>query len=101
MMVQKNGGSYYTNEMLEEAERAIKQETEWILIENPDIDPNDARKKAEEDNEFVRKALIGGAAVGAAVVSVAGPVGAVAGAGLGLAVGAIAEALKKDGCVIL
>ncbi|MEQ2160011.1 hypothetical protein GOODEAATRI_029167 [Goodea atripinnis] len=120
MMVQKNGGSYYTNEMLEEAERAIQQETERLLIENPDIDPNDARKKAEEDNEFARNAVLGGLAVGGAagvglgvlagcaagaeiglaVGAVAGPLGIAVGAGLGLLVGAIAAAVKNDACVI-
>uniref|UniRef100_A0A1A8IS86 AIG1-type G domain-containing protein n=1 Tax=Nothobranchius kuhntae TaxID=321403 RepID=A0A1A8IS86_NOTKU len=119
-MVQKNGGSYYTNEMLQEAEKAIKKETERILKNNPGTNPSDARKKAEEDNDFIRSAVkygavIGGTAgvafgvgagvaagakVGATVGAVAGPAGALIGAGVGLAVGAIAVAVKKDACVI-
>uniref|UniRef100_A0A1A8EXB9 AIG1-type G domain-containing protein n=1 Tax=Nothobranchius korthausae TaxID=1143690 RepID=A0A1A8EXB9_9TELE len=119
-MVQKNGGSYYTNEMLQEAEKAIQKETERIQKNNPGTDPKDARKQAEEDNDFIRSAVkygavVGGTAgvalgvgagvaagakVGATVGAVAGPVGALVGAGVGLAVGAIAVAVKKDACVI-
>uniref|UniRef100_A0A3Q2PS51 GTPase IMAP family member 8 n=1 Tax=Fundulus heteroclitus TaxID=8078 RepID=A0A3Q2PS51_FUNHE len=62
MMVQKNGGSDYTNEMLQEAERAIKEETEQIQKENPGTNPDDARKKAEDF--FVRSFTEAGAATG-------------------------------------
>lgn len=95
LMVQKNGGSFYTNDMLQEAEKAIREETEQIQRDNPGIDPNDARRKAEEDNEFIRKSVTVGAALGAVV----GPVGAAVGAGLGLAVGAIVAAVRNDACV--
>ncbi|XP_027886148.1 GTPase IMAP family member 4-like isoform X1 [Xiphophorus couchianus] len=119
-MVQRHGGSYYTNEMLQEAERAIKKATKEIQDKNPGTDPNDARKEAEEDNEFIKNSVkvgaviggVGGVAAGvgvgiaagvktgAVVGSFAGPVGAAIGAGVGLAVGGIVAAVKKDACVI-
>uniref|UniRef100_A0A3Q2DNV9 AIG1-type G domain-containing protein n=1 Tax=Cyprinodon variegatus TaxID=28743 RepID=A0A3Q2DNV9_CYPVA len=64
-MVQKNGGSFYTNDMLQKAEEAIRAETEIIQRSNPGTDPNKARRKAEEDNQFVWDAVKLGAAVGA------------------------------------
>uniref|UniRef100_A0A3B5B3U6 AIG1-type G domain-containing protein n=1 Tax=Stegastes partitus TaxID=144197 RepID=A0A3B5B3U6_9TELE len=36
-LVQKNGGRCYTNAMLEEAEKAIREKQEQLLKENPDI----------------------------------------------------------------
>uniref|UniRef100_A0A3B5AV04 AIG1-type G domain-containing protein n=1 Tax=Stegastes partitus TaxID=144197 RepID=A0A3B5AV04_9TELE len=38
-LVQKNGGRCYTNAMLEEAEKAIREKQEQLLKENPDIKP--------------------------------------------------------------
>uniref|UniRef100_A0A3Q2PQS8 GTPase IMAP family member 7-like n=1 Tax=Fundulus heteroclitus TaxID=8078 RepID=A0A3Q2PQS8_FUNHE len=99
-LVQKNGGSYYTNEMLQEAERAIKEETELIMKENPDINPDDARKRAEEDNEFIRYLMMAGAAIGSSAVAAVGPVGAAIGFFLGMTVGAIVGTVKKYACVI-
>uniref|UniRef100_A0A3B4Y4U5 AIG1-type G domain-containing protein n=1 Tax=Seriola lalandi dorsalis TaxID=1841481 RepID=A0A3B4Y4U5_SERLL len=58
-MVQRNGGSYYTNKMFQEAERAIKEEMERLQKENPDMEPDEARRRAEEDNPFTRAVLQG------------------------------------------
>ncbi|XP_023252307.1 GTPase IMAP family member 4-like isoform X1 [Seriola lalandi dorsalis] len=120
IMVQRNGGNCYTNEMFEEAERAIREEMERLKRENQDIAQEEARRKAEEDNSFI-KAVLMGAAVGAGVgagagavvggpvaglvggvggASVGGPVGAGAGAAVGGAVGAAAVAVKKRACII-
>ncbi|XP_023198247.1 GTPase IMAP family member 4-like isoform X1 [Xiphophorus maculatus] len=121
-MAQTHGGSYYTNEMLQEAERAIKKATKEIQDKNPGTDPNDARRKAEEDNEFISKSVnvgaviggVGGVAVGAGIAagtktgavvgSFAGLAGAAVGAGVGacvgLAVAGIVAAVEKDACVI-
>ncbi|XP_056253851.1 uncharacterized protein LOC130182739 [Seriola aureovittata] len=102
-MVQKNGGSYYTNETLQEAERAIKEEMERLQEENPGLEPGEARRRAEKDNGFILAVLqgacagvkfgasVGGALaaeIGAAVGLVGGPVGALVGAAVGAAVGA-------------
>ncbi|XP_008410108.1 GTPase IMAP family member 4-like [Poecilia reticulata] len=120
-MVQQNekiGGNFYTNEMFEEAQRAKEQEEEQLLRENPDINPQDARKQAESDNSFIRAALkaAGGAATGA-VAGVAtglvlkttaagafvgggkgGAVGAAVGGSVGAMVGA-ALAVKEMACI--
>ncbi|KAG7215442.1 hypothetical protein INR49_022493, partial [Caranx melampygus] len=103
-MVRENGGSYYTNEMFEENERAIKEEMERLQRENPEMTREEARKRAEKDNWFMNKLLaaitVGGAAggqlgplvaaavaaeAGAVVGLVAGPVGAAVGAGIAVA----------------
>ncbi|XP_043981896.1 GTPase IMAP family member 9-like isoform X1 [Gambusia affinis] len=83
-MVQRNGGSFYNNEMFEEAERANQEEMNRLLRENPDMNPKDARRQAERDNSYIR-AVLGGAAAGAAAGGVIGTV----------------VAMKKNGvCVI-
>uniref|UniRef100_A0A4W6E5S2 AIG1-type G domain-containing protein n=1 Tax=Lates calcarifer TaxID=8187 RepID=A0A4W6E5S2_LATCA len=58
-MVQRNGGEYYTNEMFEQAEKAILEEMERLQKENPEMEPQEARKMAEEDNAFTRAVLQG------------------------------------------
>lgn len=96
-LVQRNGGSYYSNEMFEEAERAIRDEMERLLQENPGMYRSVARKRAEEENKFtlyVRR----GAAIGAAMGFVAGPVGSALGASLGAAIGATVGAIQRANC---
>uniref|UniRef100_A0A3Q2V4K2 GTPase IMAP family member 4-like n=1 Tax=Haplochromis burtoni TaxID=8153 RepID=A0A3Q2V4K2_HAPBU len=108
-MVQRNGESYYTNEMFRQAERAIREEMKQLLTENPEMQLIEARKRAERNNWFTRGilAVIGAAAgagievgVGAAFGSVAGPVGAAAGAAVGLLVGSAAVVMKRHLCKI-
>ncbi|XP_022625112.1 GTPase IMAP family member 7-like [Seriola dumerili] len=119
-MVQRNGGNYYTNETLQEAERAIKEEMRCLKKKYPDLTFKEARRRAEKHNKFIQGMLAGalgvlgaaggaaagvavevavGAEVGAAVGLVGGPVGAAVGAAVGVALGAavigIAAAVKK------
>ncbi|XP_069030921.1 GTPase IMAP family member 8-like [Embiotoca jacksoni] len=51
-MVQRNEGRYFTNEMFEEAKKAISEEMERLQKENPDLDDEEARRRAEENNPF-------------------------------------------------
>ncbi|XP_069573148.1 GTPase IMAP family member 8-like [Brachyistius frenatus] len=51
-MVQRNEGRYFTNEMFEEAKKAIREEMERLQKENPDLDDEEARRRAEENNPF-------------------------------------------------
>ncbi|XP_026037090.1 GTPase IMAP family member 7-like isoform X1 [Astatotilapia calliptera] len=88
-MVQRNGGSCYSKEMFEEAEKAIKAEMDRLLEENPEMSEEEARRRAERENEFNRACLIG-----ASVGSILGPLGAALGAGLAAAVVAL-----KNKCV--
>uniref|UniRef100_A0A3B4VD52 AIG1-type G domain-containing protein n=1 Tax=Seriola dumerili TaxID=41447 RepID=A0A3B4VD52_SERDU len=53
IIVQINGGSCYTNEMFQAAERAIREEMEHLKRENPDIACAKTRRQAEEDNSPV------------------------------------------------
>nr|XP_024659625.1 GTPase IMAP family member 7-like [Maylandia zebra] len=86
-MVQRNGGSSYSKEMFEEAEKAIKAEMDRLLEENPEMSEEAARRRAERENEFIRACL-----KGAIIGSILGP----AGAALGAAVAAVA---LKHKCV--
>uniref|UniRef100_A0A3Q0RLF3 AIG1-type G domain-containing protein n=1 Tax=Amphilophus citrinellus TaxID=61819 RepID=A0A3Q0RLF3_AMPCI len=69
-MVQRNGGSCYTNEMFIEAERAMnKAEADLrIVLENRVMTDKEARAKAERRNGFIQEnkvPVIVGAAAGA------------------------------------
>uniref|UniRef100_A0A096LZK8 AIG1-type G domain-containing protein n=1 Tax=Poecilia formosa TaxID=48698 RepID=A0A096LZK8_POEFO len=95
-MVQQNGGSYYTNKMFEEAQRAVQEEMERLSRGNPTITHKEAKKKAEEGNSFINGFLVGagvgiaaGAAAGAAIGTIGGPLGAAFGAVIGIAVGGL------------
>lgn len=97
IMVELNGGSYYTDQMFEEAQRAIRKEMRRLQTENPKMDVKEARGQAEGDNSFIRTALaaavsIALAAVEAAAAIVEGPAAA--------AVSAAAKALQDDACKI-
>ncbi|XP_072231256.1 GTPase IMAP family member 9-like [Leuresthes tenuis] len=115
-MVERNGGSYFTNEMLQQAERAIKEEAEQLMNKSPDMTPTEARRKAEEKNELLKTALAIGGGVGGGLGVAAGlATGAAAGAAAGLATGAVAgplgaavglligiiASLFDNGCVIM
>uniref|UniRef100_A0A3B5MDT5 AIG1-type G domain-containing protein n=1 Tax=Xiphophorus couchianus TaxID=32473 RepID=A0A3B5MDT5_9TELE len=65
-MVKRNGGRCYTNEMFREPERAKQEEIKRLLRENPDMNPEDARRQAETDNLFIRSVLEATAAGGLA-----------------------------------
>ncbi|XP_069030914.1 GTPase IMAP family member 7-like [Embiotoca jacksoni] len=112
-MVQRNGGKHYTNKMFVEAEKAIREEKKRLLKENPDMDDKEARRKAEEENQFtvaLRSTAIvlsvagagagAGALYGAEVGSVGGPAGAAVGAAVGTVVGCIAALVNEKVCVI-
>ncbi|KAM9332773.1 GTPase IMAP family member 7-like [Pholidichthys leucotaenia] len=95
-MVGKNGGQYYKHELFTEANKAIREEMGRLDEENPHMD-KEVRKKAENNNSFIRKlaAVIsataaGGAAAGAAAGVFLGPVVAAVGGGVGPVVGDIA-----------
>uniref|UniRef100_A0A3Q0QZ61 AIG1-type G domain-containing protein n=1 Tax=Amphilophus citrinellus TaxID=61819 RepID=A0A3Q0QZ61_AMPCI len=62
-MVQRNGESYYTNDMLQEAERAIREEMERLQRENPEMAEEEARRQAERSNEYLRACAIGASVV--------------------------------------
>ncbi|XP_032408379.1 GTPase IMAP family member 9-like [Xiphophorus hellerii] len=70
-MGEKNGGKrkYYTNQMLQAAEKAIKEEMEKQQKENPNMSSDEARRKAEKVNAFIHGVLaaVGVVAVGAVV----------------------------------
>uniref|UniRef100_A0A3B4H5Q4 GTPase IMAP family member 4-like n=1 Tax=Pundamilia nyererei TaxID=303518 RepID=A0A3B4H5Q4_9CICH len=107
-MIQLNGGGFYTNEMFQEAERAIKQKIKELLEKYPDMNLEEARRKAEEDNSFIQAVLkgvvigataggLGLAAAGAAAAGVAAA-GAAAGAAVGVGVGAAFGAAVAAAC---
>ncbi|XP_058872078.1 uncharacterized protein LOC117432675 [Acipenser ruthenus] len=100
-MVKENGGGCYTTEMYKKAEAAIEEEKKRIMKESPGCSEEDARKKAEGSNAFI-KTLIGagigagtGAVLGARIGAFGGPIGA----GIGAAGGGIV-AVVNDKCSI-
>ncbi|KAI3372996.1 hypothetical protein L3Q82_023435 [Scortum barcoo] len=54
-MVKENGGSCYTNEMLQEAERAIQKEMEKILKEKEEEMKREREKKKGEKNNLKKR----------------------------------------------
>ncbi|XP_076738248.1 GTPase IMAP family member 9-like [Maylandia zebra] len=109
VMVEDNGGSYYTNEIFKEAYQAIVDEIKQIVRENLSITPAEARKVAEKNNRFSRLFLatgvsisgVGyGAATGALIGSAVGPVGTAVGAVVGALVGGAAVVVKMGACKI-
>uniref|UniRef100_A0A4W5PPH8 AIG1-type G domain-containing protein n=1 Tax=Hucho hucho TaxID=62062 RepID=A0A4W5PPH8_9TELE len=110
-MVKMNGGSHYTTEMFQEAERAIEEEKKRLLKENEkqrlrEMEELKAKFQGErlrEEEEKLRKNqerearkkaentyhLRLGAGIGAAVGVVGGPVGMAIGAAVGAGVAAI------------
>ncbi|XP_069030928.1 GTPase IMAP family member 8-like [Embiotoca jacksoni] len=112
-MVQRNGGRYFTNKMFQQVEETITLETVKLQQLNPYMSDAEARRKAEEENQFtvalrstaivLRVAGAGagaGALLGAEVGSVGGPVGAAVGAAVGTVVGGIAALVSEKVCVI-
>ncbi|XP_069030915.1 GTPase IMAP family member 7-like [Embiotoca jacksoni] len=109
LMVQRNGGRYFTNEMFQQVEEAIKLETVQVQQLNPYMSDAEARRKAEEENQFnvaLRSTAIvlsvagAGALLGAEVGSVGGPAGAAVGAAVGTVVGGITALVSEKVCVI-
>uniref|UniRef100_A0A3B4H9Y2 AIG1-type G domain-containing protein n=1 Tax=Pundamilia nyererei TaxID=303518 RepID=A0A3B4H9Y2_9CICH len=71
-MVQKNRErSYYTDQMFEEAQRAIRKEMRRLQTENPKMDVKEARGQAEGDNSFIRTALAAAVSIALAAVEAA------------------------------
>ncbi|XP_030610069.1 exocyst complex component 6B-like [Archocentrus centrarchus] len=117
-MIEKNGGSCYTDDMFEKAEATIKKEMERLQKENVMTD-KEARAKAERRNGFIQESkvpvIVGAAAgagagvgvgigievaVGAAIGVIGGPVGAAVGAGVGIGVGLAVEALEWSASLV-
>ncbi|XP_020796199.1 GTPase IMAP family member 9-like [Boleophthalmus pectinirostris] len=119
-MVTSNGGSYYTNEMFQEAERAVQESMEKLLKDSDERKRKDeealkvnlkgqelqmklkeledeykmqAREKAEKKNKYIFPGLVLTAAeVGLAVGAGAGSVCGPLGIGLGAVVGGLVGA---------
>lgn len=51
-MVQRNGGSYYTSEMLQEAEKAISEETQHLQRGNPSLTYKEEKRQALRNPYF-------------------------------------------------
>uniref|UniRef100_A0A673IGY7 AIG1-type G domain-containing protein n=1 Tax=Sinocyclocheilus rhinocerous TaxID=307959 RepID=A0A673IGY7_9TELE len=67
-LVTVNGEEYYTNEMLQAAERAIEEEKERLMLQLK-MSEQEARDRAERNNTFLKVGLaVAGGAVAAAVV---------------------------------
>ncbi|XP_030584081.1 GTPase IMAP family member 7-like [Archocentrus centrarchus] len=49
-MIENNGGKYYTNEIFENSEKAIQETMAKLQKDDPNLKPEEARKKAEEYN---------------------------------------------------
>ncbi|XP_007545068.1 GTPase IMAP family member 4-like [Poecilia formosa] len=78
-MVQRNGengGSFYTNEMFREAQRAKEEEAERLRRENPGNNPGDEGRQAERNNSLIQGAWLGASATfgGVAVGAIGGVV---------------------------
>lgn len=109
-MMERNGGRCFTNNLFEEAEKAIEEKTQIILAENPNMEPEEARKNAENDNWFITEVIqyaAAGAAVGLAGERLGVGSGAAAAAGVSLAaLGGLVSFVRKrfdsgqTGCVI-
>ncbi|XP_015246037.1 PREDICTED: GTPase IMAP family member 4-like isoform X1 [Cyprinodon variegatus] len=95
-MVQRNDGRCFSNEMFEEAEKPIKEETQRLLAENPGMGFEEARRRAEEENPLTRA----GVQVAAIGRFQGRPMGAGAGKGVEDLFEAISEAVKKVECII-
>ncbi|KAI7810569.1 putative GTPase IMAP family member 4-like [Triplophysa rosa] len=64
-----NGGEYYTNEMLQAAERTIEEEKRRLMLEER-LSEEEARSKAERNNNFLKAGLaVAGLGAAAAVVA--------------------------------
>ncbi|XP_060926037.1 GTPase IMAP family member 9-like [Limanda limanda] len=86
-MVQRNGGRYYTNEMFQEAEKAVQKKMNELLKDDPQKDRDEARSEAKEHVALHESGVLFGATIGALF----GPVGAA----IGATVGAIVDAVKN------
>ncbi|KAM9359119.1 GTPase IMAP family member 9-like [Symphorus nematophorus] len=120
-MVHENGGTFYTNEMFQEAERAIQEQAEKIMKASAQQKRREeeilrarfegeqlkaelkylqkeyerkSREKAEKKNKFIETGLIVTTAeVGVAIGAAAGTVGGPLCIGLGAVVGGVAGAV--------